>query len=304
MIKLITKCIDEAKTTNTNKIINNNKLKPRKTWITKSIINSCNKKELLYNIWKRNPYNLELKKEYKNYEKILNKVINNAKIMHDNNNIIKNSDDPKKLWNNINLIIGKTDRKNNEINSIIDNNNKLSHPKDIANYLNDYFCNIGKTLSAKITQPLNSNLNLPSNIDNSIFLYKTNKFEIHKIIQKMKNKYGGVDNINTKTIKTLTDFIIEPVVHIINTSIEISIWPDALKHAEIKPIYKSAGDKHNATNYRPISLISNLAKIYEKILFNRLYNFFTKHKIISNKQFGFIRNRGTTDALSLLTKII
>ena len=303
LIALIKNCINESIKYNTYKKTNKNKLNPRKTWITKAIINSCIKKEFLYNTWKLNPRNLELKKEYKNYEKILNKVIHNAKIINDNNIIMKNINNPRKMWNNINTIIGKNSKKDDKINCIKDNNVKLMQPIDIANSLNDYFCNIGKTLSDNIITPTNSTINLPNNNSKTFFLYETNNIEIYKLIKEMKNKNGGVDNINTKTIQTLTNFIIEPLVHIINISINKSIWPDALKTAEVKPIFKS-GDKNYATNYRPISLISNLAKIFEKILFNRLFNFLTKHNIISNKQFGFVKNRGTTDALSILTKII
>ena len=83
----------------------------------------------------------------------------------------------------------------------------------------------------------------------------------------------------------------------------MTIWPDALKSAEVIPIYK-AGSKNEMTNYRPISLISNIAKIFEKIIHNRIINFISKHNIISKNQFGFIKYIGTKDALNLITKII
>ena len=57
--------------------------------------------------------------------------------------------------------------------------------------------------------------------------------------------------------------------------IEKAIWPDALKKAEVVPIHKS-GEKHNISNYRPISLISNVAKILEKIVYNRIFDFVKK----------------------------
>ena len=72
-------------------------------------------------------------------------------------------------------------------------------------------------------------------------------------------------------------------------SIKALSCPEKLKLAEIKLIPKG-GDEHLLTNQRPISLISNLAKIYEKIIYNRIYSFISKHKILSEKQFGFIKN--------------
>ena len=85
--------------------------------------------------------------------------------------------------------------------------------------------------------------------------------------------------------------------------IEKSTWPDALKAAEVVPIYKS-GKKLVVNNYRPISLISNIAKIFEKVIYERIFYFTYKHKILSEKQFGFIKNKGTRDALSYITKRI
>ena len=82
--------------------------------------------------------------------------------------------------------------------------------------------------------------------------------------------------INSKRLKTLVEHITEILIHIFNLCIEKTIWPDALKTAEVIPIHKSK-EKHIATNYRPISLISNLAKILEKIIYNRITNFINKY---------------------------
>ena len=105
-----------------------------------------------------------------------------------------------------------------------------------------------------------------------MFLEPTDALEINTIINNMKNKAGGVDNINTKILKTLGNYIIIPLEHIFNLSIEKSFWPDNLKSAEVVPIHE-AGSKSYISNYRPISLISNIVKIFEKIVNNRLYTF-------------------------------
>ena len=69
---------------------------PRKKWITKTIIISCKKKELLYNLWQKNIESENLKKEYMDYFKILNRVIEDAKVKYEWDRINKNSNDPKK----------------------------------------------------------------------------------------------------------------------------------------------------------------------------------------------------------------
>ena len=99
-------------------------------------------------------------------------------------------------------------------------------------------------------------MQLPPFSSPTIYLYPTTQKEVHKIIQELKPKCGRVDGIHAKTILSLEKFILEPLVHIFNTCIEMAVWPDALKRTEIKPIFKD-GDKHNLNNYRLISLISN-----------------------------------------------
>ena len=98
----------------------------------------------------------------------------------------------------------------------------------------------------------------------SIFFEPTDHHKNENTICNMENKNGGNDNINAKTLKTLVQNLIDPLTHIYNLCIDKAIWPDVLKSAEVIPIHKSY-EKHIATNYSPISLILNLAKILEKI---------------------------------------
>ena len=134
----------------------------------------------------------------------------------------------------------------------------------------------------------------------SFFLMPTNYFEISKIINNLKGKTGGVDKISSKILKSLSIYISVPLEYIFNLCIYKSIWPSALKESEIVPIHKS-GSKYCTTNYRPISLISNIAKIFEKIIHNRLIKFFKDTNIISKWQYGFLKNKGTKDALNYVT---
>lgn len=94
-----------------------------------------------------------------------------------------------------------------------------------------------------------------------IFVCPTCINEIVNIVRKRKENAGGVDGNNVKVLKRIM-CICDPLEYIFNLSIEKSTWPLPLKKAEIIQIFKS-GKRHLTTNYRPISLISNLAKIFE-----------------------------------------
>lgn len=219
----------------------------RKKWITSGIIISCQRKEQLFLLWKKDIKNETLKKEYKNYVKILDIVIKNAKYRYEQKIIEENVNDKKKLWKVINQKLGKGLNKSSDIKYILDDSNKkIEEPNGIANTMNTYFCNIGIQLSNKINV-LQERIKYPPINPSTIFIVPTNPAELANIILNLKLKSGGVDEINTRTIKVLSDFIINPLVHIINLSIEKSTWPDVLKKAEIIPIHK-AGNKHLSSN--------------------------------------------------------
>ena len=90
---------------------------------------------------------------------------------------------------------------------------------------------------------------------------------------------------------------------IINLSLLKGIFPDKLKIAKIIPIFK-AEDPNFFVNYRPISLLSNFSKFFEKVMYNRLVEFAEKHDILYRCQFGFRKNHSTSHALIYLVNKI
>ena len=87
---------------------------------------------------------------------------------------------------------------------------------------------------------------------------------------------------------------------IINISIKTGNYPDQLKIAKVIPIYKK-GSSSDPSNYRPISILSNINKIFEKILHKRLFSYLNKFNILYKYQFGFRKGHSTTQALIELT---
>lgn len=299
IIKEINNCI--CMSTKTNKKYKS-KFVPRKKWITKGIMLSCAKKEHLYNLWKLNPKNENLRLEYNNYKKVLDKVILDAKCKFDANSLVKSSRNPRKFWKIIKNKIGKNkNKKENHIDFLINEKNiKIENSQSIAENMNDYFCSIGQRLSDKIDQDMSKNIKLPKNNDKTMYVHFTSVDEIKNIVNKMKPKAGGVDNISTSVIKVMIDYIALPLTCLFNECIKQAIWPDVLKMAEIVPIHKDK-EKYKSENYRPISLTSNIAKIFERVMYNRIFKFISKNKIISKQQFGFLKNMGTKDALNKLS---
>ena len=106
----------------------------------------------------------------------------------------------------------------------------------------------------------------------------------------MKTKKSpGTDGITTKLLKDAGHTVAESLVKIFNLSIQTAIFPDEWKMARVTPIFKE-GDKTNCGNYRPISVISAIAKLFEKLVCNQLSIFLLENNIISEQQSGFVPN--------------
>jgi hypothetical protein len=119
--------------------------------------------------------------------------------------------------------------------------------------------------------------------------------EIVNVINKLKmtNSYG-YDEIPVKILKNSIHYIVSPLSYIINRLVTTGIFPDRLKFAEVKPIYKK-GHKNNISNYRPISLLTSFSKIFEKVIYNRLYKHLINNNILVKEQFGFRTNLSTNN---------
>jgi hypothetical protein len=81
-----------------------------------------------------------------------------------------------------------------------------------------------------------------------------------------------------------------PLTYIWNKSLSSSIFPTRLNFSVVKPAFKN-GDKFNISNYRPISLLTAFSKVFEKVIYARLYQLLSQHDI--NEQYGFRSNSST-----------
>ena len=105
-------------------------------------------------------------------------------------------------------------------------------------------------------------------------------------------------------MKLIKNNICHPLKEIINLSFSTSIYPTQLKLAKVIPTFKNKGDPRLVSNYRPISLLPNVNKIFERIVHKRLYSFLNKYNCIYELQFGFRAEHSTNHALLSLTEKI
>ena len=111
-------------------------------------------------------------------------------------------------------------------------------------------------------------------------LLLTDADEVQKIITNLKtNKAAGDDNVRPGLLKRCSESLTKPITHIINLSFSTGIVPEQLKLAKVIPVFKK-NDKQDPGNYRPISLLSIINKIMEKVMYARVMSFLNKNNIL------------------------
>ena len=125
-----------------------------------------------------------------------------------------------------------------------------------------------------------------------------NTEELTKLILGLKNSAPGHDEILPKFLKLSINCIIDPLLHVCNLSLSNGVFPSELKVAKVVPIFKG-GDTTKLTNYRPVSILSVVSKVLERLMYNRMFSFIEKYKILYDYQFGFRIKHSTHMALSL-----
>ena len=112
-----------------------------------------------------------------------------------------------------------------------------------------------------------------------------------------------LNGLSTKMIKYLRLELSVPLVHLFNLSIRNCVFPSKLKASRTVPVFKT-GDRSNCDNYRPISLLSAISKILEKLIANQLVNHLEYNKLLFEHQYGFQRNKSTVHNLTHLTNFV
>lgn len=282
------------------------KHRKRNPWMTSGLIKSINIRDALYKQHKLYPDNNDIKITFQKYKKLIPNIVKYLKTQYYHKAIQDVNSNPRKTWQlareSLNIY-----QPNSDIKEIRIDNHKITNKQNIANELNSFFINVGKSVTETLKIDKNQqNLyitNIPRN-NKTLFLTPTSHQEIESIIKTLKNSSTTVnDDLNTLILKQIGEQISNPLSEIINHCFSTGYFPTSLKVSRVLPVHKGS-HKYLLTNYRPISIISSIAKIFEKLLKNRLISFFDTNNIIANNQYGFLKNRSTEDALATLVERI
>ena len=161
------------------------------------------------------------------------------------------------------------------------NNETITNPSDITDAFNNYFTKVAIDIQSSIRFSKKKYYDYlpPLNIE-SLFITPADSTEVSNMIYFLnQDKSDRPNSISIKIVKLLNKDISDQLAILFNQSFSSGIFPSILKTSKIIPIYKK-GSKLECSNYRPISLLSNIVKILERLMHNRFYTFLEKKEII------------------------
>ena len=197
--------------------------------------------------------------------------------------------DLKKTWKTINQVINK--KSNTTIVPMLTvDGQTIRDNKAIASSMNEYFCSIGNKLSEKIPNKANPLLSCEYPFETPPLSFSFSAIMTDKLsstLNKMKTSHGsGHDGIASFYLKIAMPVVGGSLCDLFNKSLFAGKFPEDWKIARIAPIFKS-GAKDERSNYRPISVLPFISRLFEKLIFNQFYEYLDANKSLYEHQSGF-----------------
>ena len=281
----------------TKKIHNKTYSKP---WITTDILKQIHKKDSLYHKKKKNNTQHN-RKDYKLAKKDLEKTIKNAKQNYYNTIISNQSNNLKEYWDAIRVIINK--KKTASGTCALSNEVLGNHYSTVADKLSSKLVKLtdndipstSKHCKSKTTNTLNTSTQKKE----TYTFRKINEREIYEGILKLDSSKGpGTDELDVKTLKHIANTISPHLENLFNQSIEQGIYPQTFKTAKCVPIYKGAPlDPSLPVNYRPISILTGVNKVFERLLHDQVSQYIELYNLLPNFQYGYRKRHNTSQAV-------
>ena len=207
----------------------------------------------------------------------------------------------RKTWEGIREVINIRKKKRQTTNTLNSDNGIINEDRKISEQFNKHFCNIAKTIEKEIPSAKNNFSGYLKNPIEKSFCINPTADEVETQIKCLKNnKASGPNSIPTSIFKNFRKSLSVPLAEIIYLSFNEGKFPTQLKSANVIPVFKKGG-KLEVNNYRPISLISNISKIIEKLIHRRLNLFLEQNNIFYPSQFDFRDRHCTSHALIEIT---
>jgi len=262
-------------------------------WLSCALLSAIKRKSSYYKMLKLGVISQQF---YNRYRNLVTRMIRDTKRNYYRERFERSRNDAGKTWKTIKYLIN-IDVAKPRVKSILFNDRSVSCDREMATIFNQYFANIGNDINnlipPRISDPAD---NISLNAVHSFFLFPVTENEISDIVGNLKNSRYGVESMPTFVFKKALPYLIGALTRLVNMSFTEGIFPSCLKNAEVIPVHK-AGPSISVDNYRPISILPMLSKIFEKCMYIRLVKYLDKYNLLSESQFGFRSKSNTSGAV-------
>ena len=226
-----------------------------------------------------------------------NNAIKLAKKLYVSDNLEANKGNLRKTWNVINDLTSGNSGKSTNILEIKVDDKITSNPMDIAQIINDHFTNVAQVLAQDIPVVDVNPESYLKPTDHSFSLQIPSVDIVSNVLSKIDEKKAtGLDMIPSKLLKMAANIVAPSFTSIFSKSILTGIYPNDWKTAKVTPLFKK-GIKSDPNNYRPISVIPIISKVFERIVYNQLFHYLDDNKLLPGCQSGFRSLHSTLTAL-------
>ena len=253
------------------------------------------KRDRLHKQLKKNPNNNQLKHDFKAVRRTIVTEIRRSKYECDKkkDSILSKGDcTNREWWKFSKTLLSPSAPPSINDTPLLNGSDIASDDIEKANLINEFLVMQSTLNETNATLP--STCPEPSiKIDQKVIQPE----EVYEILINLDvSKATGPDGISNRLLKEAAVSIAEPLSHLFNYSMSIGYFPEQWKIANVIPIYKK-DNPMICNNYRPISLLCCVSKVFEKILFNHMYAFLKKNKLLNRNQSGFTPGDGTINQL-------
>ena len=196
---------------------------------------------------------------------------------------MSNANNSKDSWQAINELLNKKP-KSTQVTQLNVDDQVITGDKNIEDCFNQYFSSIGCKLSDNIQKINIDPLAFITPVENLFHFSYISAHEVLSALNQLNSKKSpGLDGISLKLLKDTSDVIAQPLDNIFNISLQTGIFPDEWKIVKVSPVNKE-GSKTDCGNYRPISVSSVIAKLFEGLVYNQLRTFISDNNILVEQQ--------------------
>jgi hypothetical protein len=200
---------------------------------------------------------------------------------------------PKRWWDMTKKLLGFS---RTSYPSLIENDRVITSDQEKAQAFNESFLNASRIENDDKELPEDEGVNLPEPVP-TLPDFDITTQEVADLLKGMDpNKAYGPDGISPRLLKEAGGTIAGSLARLFNMSLVKGIFPACWKLANILPIFKK-DDPSISTNYRPVSLLSRISTIFERIVFKHIFNHFRQHFLLSIWQSGFLPGSSTVTQL-------